>query len=108
MSKMWDNVDAMGQGHVDVNTIPIPVHCRLHPGSGSTVTVPPRPTLDLHQPKCAICTRHHTTHRPYSTTLFSRNLIHYINMGVWQAALVKIGMAQPGPKITAQDRAVLE
>jgi charged multivesicular body protein 6 len=29
-------------------------------------------------------------------------------MGVWQAALVKIGMAQPGPKITAQDRAVLE
>lgn len=29
-------------------------------------------------------------------------------MGVWQAALVKMGMAQPGPKITAHDRAVLE
>jgi hypothetical protein len=29
-------------------------------------------------------------------------------MGVWQNTLVKMGMAQPGPKITAQDRAVLE
>ncbi|KAL1408192.1 Vacuolar protein sorting-associated protein 20 [Vanrija albida] len=29
-------------------------------------------------------------------------------MGVWQNALVKMGMAQQGPKITAQDRAVLD
>ena len=29
-------------------------------------------------------------------------------MGVWQAALVRMGMAQPGPKITSQDRAILE
>ncbi|RSH88279.1 Vacuolar protein sorting-associated protein 20 [Apiotrichum porosum] len=29
-------------------------------------------------------------------------------MGVWQAALVKMGVAQPGPKITQQDRAVLD
>jgi hypothetical protein len=29
-------------------------------------------------------------------------------MGYWQAALVKVGMAQPGPKITAHDRAILE
>lgn len=29
-------------------------------------------------------------------------------MGYWQAALVKMGVAQPGPKITSHDRAVLE
>ncbi|WVQ65652.1 uncharacterized protein L199_003830 [Kwoniella botswanensis] len=29
-------------------------------------------------------------------------------MGYFQAALVKMGMAQPGPKITAQDRAILD
>ncbi|RSH91019.1 Vacuolar protein sorting-associated protein 20 [Saitozyma podzolica] len=29
-------------------------------------------------------------------------------MGYWQAALVKVGMAQPGPKITAHDRAILD
>ncbi|BEI85880.1 hypothetical protein CcaverHIS002_0601670 [Cutaneotrichosporon cavernicola] len=29
-------------------------------------------------------------------------------MGIWQAALVKMGVAQPGPKITAQDRAILD
>lgn len=29
-------------------------------------------------------------------------------MGYWQAALVKVGMAQPGPKITSHDRAILE
>ena len=29
-------------------------------------------------------------------------------MGYFQAALVKAGMAQPGPKITQQDRAILE
>lgn len=32
----------------------------------------------------------------------------YSSMGYWQAALVKVGMAQPGPKITAHDRAILE
>ena len=41
-----------------------------------------------------------TTTTTLTTTTFT--------MGVWQAALVKMGMAQPGPKITAQDRAVLE
>lgn len=29
-------------------------------------------------------------------------------MGLWQNALVNMGLAQQGPKITAQDRAVLE
>lgn len=29
-------------------------------------------------------------------------------MGIWQNALVKMGVSQPGPKITAQDRAILE
>ncbi|WRT67905.1 uncharacterized protein IL334_004879 [Kwoniella shivajii] len=29
-------------------------------------------------------------------------------MGYFQAAMVKMGMAQPGPKITAQDRAILD
>ncbi|WVQ83019.1 hypothetical protein IAT38_005157 [Cryptococcus sp. DSM 104549] len=29
-------------------------------------------------------------------------------MGVWQNAMVKMGMAQPGPKITSQDRAILD
>ncbi|GMK55993.1 hypothetical protein CspeluHIS016_0210490 [Cutaneotrichosporon spelunceum] len=29
-------------------------------------------------------------------------------MGLWQAALVRMGVAQPGPKITAQDRAILD
>ncbi|WVN85146.1 uncharacterized protein L203_100289 [Cryptococcus depauperatus CBS 7841] len=29
-------------------------------------------------------------------------------MGLWQNTLVKMGMAQPGPKITDQDRAVLD
>jgi len=29
-------------------------------------------------------------------------------MGIWQNALIKAGISQPGPKITAHDRAVLE
>ncbi|ODN81812.1 hypothetical protein L202_02176 [Cryptococcus amylolentus CBS 6039] len=29
-------------------------------------------------------------------------------MGIWQNTLVKMGMAQPGPKITSQDRAILD
>ena len=29
-------------------------------------------------------------------------------MGYWQAALVKVGVAQPGPRITSHDRAILE
>ncbi|KAK8858688.1 hypothetical protein IAR55_002917 [Kwoniella newhampshirensis] len=29
-------------------------------------------------------------------------------MGYWQAALVRMGVAQPGPKITSQDRAILD
>ncbi|WVQ96617.1 hypothetical protein IAU59_003722 [Kwoniella sp. CBS 9459] len=29
-------------------------------------------------------------------------------MGLWQNTMVKMGMAQPGPKITAQDRAILD
>ncbi|WWD18581.1 hypothetical protein CI109_103034 [Kwoniella shandongensis] len=29
-------------------------------------------------------------------------------MGYWQTALVKMGVAQPGPKITSQDRAILD
>lgn len=34
--------------------------------------------------------------------------LHSFTMGYFQAAMVKMGMAQPGPKITAQDRAILE
>lgn len=30
------------------------------------------------------------------------------DMGLWQNTLVKLGAAQPGPKITPHDRAVLE
>jgi hypothetical protein len=37
-----------------------------------------------------------------------RTARRYSSMGYWQAALVKVGMAQPGPKITAHDRAILE
>jgi hypothetical protein len=29
-------------------------------------------------------------------------------MGYWQDSLAKVGLAQAGPKITAQDRAILE
>ncbi|WVQ73120.1 hypothetical protein IAR50_002684 [Cryptococcus sp. DSM 104548] len=29
-------------------------------------------------------------------------------MGIWQNTLVKMGVAQPGPRITAQDRAILD
>jgi len=29
-------------------------------------------------------------------------------MGLWSDTLVKVGLAQPGPKITPHDRAVLE
>lgn len=29
-------------------------------------------------------------------------------MGYFQDALAKVGLAQPGPKITSQDRAILE
>lgn len=29
-------------------------------------------------------------------------------MGIWQDTLVRLGVAQAGPKITTQDRAILE
>lgn len=38
----------------------------------------------------------------------SRNDFDTCTMGYFQAAMVKMGMAQAGPKITAQDRAILE
>jgi hypothetical protein len=46
-------------------------------------------------------------HSPYLSSLLSLGN-NREEMGYWQDTLAKVGLAQAGPKITAQDRAILE